>query len=75
MTELYRGQYRRLRRRYFGGISDQVSVFTAGVPAKLTRLRLRRHVGGEDLLICRSSFASSTHGRVAGTSEASENQA
>ena len=75
MSELYRRQYRRLRRRYFGGIWDQVSVSTAGVPSKLTRVRLRRHASGKDLLICRSSIAGSTHGRVAGTSEAYENQA
>ena len=75
MSELYRRQYRRLRRRYFGGIWDQVSVSTVGVPSKLTRVRLRRHASGKDLLICRSSIAGSTHGRVAGTSEAYENQA
>ena len=43
------------------------------MPAKLTRVRLRRHASGKDLLICRSSIAGSTHGRVASTSEAYEN--
>ena len=60
-------------------------VLTADMPAKLTRVRLRRHAGGKDqrcflsrrryVLICRSSIAGSTRGYVAGTSEAYENQA
>ena len=60
-------------------------VLTAGMPAKLTRVRLRRHAGGKDqrcflsrrryVLICRSSIAGSTRGYVAGTSGAYENQA
>ena len=54
------------------------------MPAKLTRVRLRRHAGGKDqrcflsrrryVLICRSSIAGSTRGYVAGTSGAYENQ-
>ena len=49
-----------------------ISVFTAGMPAKLTRVRLRRHAGGKDLrcflsrrryvLICLSSIAGSSGG-------------
>ena len=60
-------------------------VLTVAMPAKLTRVRLRRHAGGKDqrcflnrrryVLICRSSIAGSTRGYVAGTSEAYENQA
>ena len=65
--------------------TEAMSVFTAGMPAKLTRVQLRRHAGGKDcdvfccrrccVLICRRSIAGSTGGYVAGTSAAYENQA
>ena len=52
--------------------AEVMSVFTAGMPAKLTRVRLRTHAGGKDLrcflsrrryvLICRSSIAGSSGG-------------
>ena len=65
--------------------TEAMSVFTAGMPAKLTRVQLRRHTGGKDcdvsccrrfcVLICRRTIAGSTGGYVAGTSAAYENQA
>lgn len=61
-----------------------MSVFTAGMPAKLTQAQLHRHAGGKDLrfflsqrcyvLICRSSIAGSTGGYIAVTSATYGNQ-
>ena len=52
--------------------TEAMSVFTAGMPAKLTRVQLRRHTGGKDcdvsccrrfcVLICRRTIAGSTGG-------------
>ena len=65
--------------------TEAMSVFTAGTPAKLTRVQLHRHAGGKDcdvsccrrryVLICRRSIAGSTGGYVAGTLAVYENQA
>ena len=65
--------------------TEAMSVFTAGMPAELTRVQLRRHAGSKDchvsccrqryVLICRRTIAGSTGGYVAGTSAAYENQA
>ena len=59
-----------------------MSVCAAGTPAKLTRVRLRRHAGGKDwhglccrrlLFSYRNGVAGSTGGYVAGISAAWEN--
>ena len=64
--------------------TEAMSILTAGIPAKLSRVRLGRHAGGKDLrcflsrrryvLICRSSVAGSICGYVTGTLAAYENQ-
>ena len=66
-------------------LTETMSVFTAGMPVKLTRVWLRRHAGSKDLLcflsrqryvlICRNSITGSTGGYVLGTWIAYENQA
>ena len=65
--------------------TEAMSVFTASMPAKLTRVQLRRHASGKDcdvscfrqryVLICPRTIAGSTGGYVAGTSATYENQA
>lgn len=62
-----------------------MSVFTAGMPAKLTQVWLRRHACSKDLrcflsrrhyvLICQSSITGSTDGYITGTLTAYANQA
>ena len=65
--------------------TETTSVFTAGMPVKLTQVWLRRHAASKDLwsflsrqryfLICRNSITGSTGGYVIGTWTAYENQA
>ena len=62
-----------------------MSVFTAGIPVKLTQVQLHRHAGGKDLpfflsqwcyvLICQSNIAGSTGSYIAVSSVTYGNQA